>query len=299
MIKPLTLDELYEKKLRRRPETIQGGVGQFNVFNYEDFIGPDPKPVPYSRREYYKISFLTGNTRYFYADKAVEVKNAALVFANPMVPYNWERLSDNQSGYFCVFTEEFFTNFGAIRDYPIFQPGSTPIYEVDPGDIEEINRFYLQMIEEINSDYAYKYDLIKTLVIQLIHKAIKLQPAEASLHSQSNANDRISSLFSELLERQFPIESPIQRMKLRSPNDFANNLSVHINHLNRALKATMGQTTSQLISSRIMQEARILLRHTNWQISEIGYCLGFEEPSHFISFFKKTENVTPRLYRTQ
>jgi AraC-like DNA-binding protein len=74
---------------------------------------------------------------------------------------------------------------------------------------------------------------------------------------------------------------------------------VHINHLNRALKATMGQTTSQLISSRIMQEARILLRHTNWQISEIGYCLGFEEPSHFISFFKKTEMVTPRLYRTQ
>ena len=299
MIKPLTLDELYEKKLRRQPEAIQGGVGQFNVFNYQDFIGPEPKPVPYSRREYYKISFLIGSIRYFYADKTVEVKNAALAFANPMIPYNWERLSENQSGHFCVFTEEFFTNFGTIRDYPIFQPGSTPIYEVDPGDIEEINRFYLQMIEEINSDYAYKYDLIKTLVIQLIHKAIKLKPAEASLYSHSTANDRISSLFSELLERQFPIESPIQRMKLRTPNDFANNLSVHINHLNRALKATMGQTTSQLISSRIMQEARILLRHTNWQISEIGYCLGFEEPSHFISFFKKTENVTPRLYRTQ
>jgi AraC family transcriptional regulator, transcriptional activator of pobA len=299
MIKPLTLDELYEKKLLRQPGGIHGGVGQFNVFNYEDFIGPDPKPVPYSRRQYYKISFLTGNTRYFYADKTVEVKNAALVFANPMIPYNWERLSNNQMGYFCVFTEEFFANFGTIRDYPIFQPGSTPIYEVDPGDIEEINRFYLQMIEEINSDYAYKYDLIKTLVIQLIHKAIKLKPAEASLYSQSTANDRISSLFSELLERQFPIESPAQRMKLRSPNNFANNLSVHINHLNRALKATMGQTTSQLISSRIMQEARILLRHTNWQISEIGYCLGFEEPSHFISFFKKTENVTPRVYRSQ
>ncbi|MEQ8534994.1 MAG: helix-turn-helix transcriptional regulator [Imperialibacter sp.] len=299
MDKPLTLEELYRKKLRRQPESIQGGVGQFNVFNYQDFIGPDPKPVPYSRREYYKISFLIGSIRYFYADKTVEVKNAALAFANPMIPYNWERLSDNQTGYFCVFTEEFFTNFGAIRDDPIFQPGSTPSYEVDPADIEEINRFYLQMIEEINSDYVYKYDLIKTLVIQLIHKAIKLKPAEASLYSHSTANDRISSLFSELLERQFPIESPIQRMKLRTPNDFANNLSVHINHLNRALKATMGQTTSQLISSRIMQEARILLRHTNWQISEIGYCLGFEEPSHFISFFKKAENVTPRLYRTQ
>lgn len=78
MDKPLTLEELYRKKLRRQPESIQGGVGQFNVFNYQDFIGPDPKPVPYSRREYYKISFLIGSIRYFYADKTVEVKNAAL-----------------------------------------------------------------------------------------------------------------------------------------------------------------------------------------------------------------------------
>jgi len=48
----------------------------------------------------------------------------------------------------------------------------------------------------------------------------------------------------ELLERQFPIESPIQRMKLRSPIDFANQLAVHVNHLNRAIKETMGKTTS-------------------------------------------------------
>lgn len=279
------------------PDSIKKSVGHFNVFKMDDFIGPQAKPVPYSRRDYYKISLVIGNNRYYYADKTVEIKNAALVFANPMIPYSWDRIDNSQSGYFCVFTEEFFANFGTIKDYPIFQPGSTPIYAVTPEDITEIKTFFDQMFVEINSEYAYKYDLIKTLVIQLIHKAIKLKPAEATLYSNSTANDRIASLFIELLERQFPIESPLQKMKLRSPADFASHLSVHVNHLNRALKKIIGKTTSELIADRVLQEARILLKHTDWSISEVGYSLGFEESSHFISFFRKSENVTPRSFR--
>jgi AraC family transcriptional activator of pobA len=73
---------------------------------------------------------------------------------------------------------------------------------------------------------------------------------------------------------------------------------VHINHLNRALKNALGKTTSQCISSRIMQEAVILLKHTDWTVAEIGYTLGFEESSHFISAFKKQMGQSPRIFRT-
>lgn len=118
-----------------------------------------------------------------------------------------------------------------------------------------------------------------------------------TLYGNSNANDRITALFAELLERQFLIESPLQRMKLRSPADFAANLSVHINHLNRSLKSVTGKTTSQLIAERILQEARVLLKHTDWNISQIGYCLGFDEPSHFITFFRKNVQLTPKAFR--
>ena len=293
----LSLEEFYERKFNHIPDSLRNGVGHFNVFNYNDFLGPEPKPVPYSRREYYKISFIIGNNRYHYADKVIEVDGATLIFANPMVPYNWERLSEDQTGHFCVFTEEFFNNFGSFKDYPMFHPGNVPIYSLPKEQVQSVMDLYQQMIQELNSDYSYKYDLLKTLVIQLIHKAIKLQPAEASMYGNSSANERISALFTELLERQFPIESPIQKMKLRAPAEFANNLAVHTNHLNRALKTALGKTTSQLISDRIQLEARILLKHTDWQINQIGYCLGFEEPSHFISFFKKRADITPRSFR--
>jgi AraC-like DNA-binding protein len=124
-----------------------------------------------------------------------------------------------------------------------------------------------------------------------------MQPA-TTLYSNQNASARISSLFMELLERQFPIESQLQRINLRSATDFANQLAVHVNHLNRALKETTGKTTSQIIGERITQEARALLKHTDWNISEIGFTLGFEELPHFINFFKKNTHVSPKSFRT-
>ncbi|HQU84956.1 MAG TPA: helix-turn-helix domain-containing protein, partial [Pyrinomonadaceae bacterium] len=69
------------------------------------------------------------------------------------------------------------------------------------------------------------------------------------------------------------------------------------NHLNRALKETTGKTTTELIAERMTQEAIALLKHTNWNVSEIAYTLGFEEPTHFNNFFKKRTQQTPTKFR--
>jgi AraC family transcriptional regulator, transcriptional activator of pobA len=292
-----SIEDFYRLKLDHVPENLRKEIGHFNVFKVDDYVGRHARPIPYSRRDYYKITLIKGRNRYHYADKTVEIKNAALLFANPMIPYNWEPLDDEQTGSFCIFTQDFFNSFGSIKEYPIFQPGNTPLYELSDPETAQLQALFDQMFTEINSSYAFKYDLIRTLVIQLIHTAIKLQPAEITLYGNTHANDRITALFADLLERQFLIESPLQRMKLRSPADFAANLSVHINHLNRSLKSVTGKTTSQLIAERILQEARVLLKHTDWNVSQIGYCLGFDEPSHFITFFRKNVFLTPKAFR--
>ncbi|WP_157257997.1 helix-turn-helix domain-containing protein [Pedobacter ginsenosidimutans] len=93
------------------------------------------------------------------------------------------------------------------------------------------------------------------------------------------------TVFSELLERQFPIDSPYNRFSMRSAKDFADKLFVHVNHLPRAIKQTTGKTTSEHIAERITP--KVMLCHTNWNIPEISYCLGFEEPAHFNHFFKR------------
>ncbi|GAB3169131.1 helix-turn-helix domain-containing protein [Telluribacter humicola] len=153
------------------------------------------------------------------------------------------------------------------------------------------------MIEELDTDFEFKDDVLKNLVFQLIHSTLKMRPSESIIQEKQNASSRIATLFIELLEKQFLIEGNDDRVQIRSPSDFANQLAVHVNHLNKSVKDVMQSTTSELIMQRLFKEAKILLKHSPWNVSEIAYTLGFESPTHFNTFFKKYASLTPSQFR--
>jgi AraC family transcriptional activator of pobA len=284
------------------PKGIDKEIGHFNIFNVAEIAKRyQIKPfMPYNRRAYYKISLISGRNKAEYADKVIEIEKNALLFATPKVPYHWLPQDADQSGYFCIFTDEFLTQTksGVVLDeLPIFKAGGYPVFQLSDGDTEEIDATFKKMYRELSSNYAYKYDLLRNYVLELIHYGQKLQPLTA-LYPAHNASTRVSSLFIELLERQFPIESPQQKLNLRTAKDFADRLAVHVNHLNKVLKENTGKTTTDIISSRVVQEAKILLKQTNWNISEIAYCLGFDEVAHFSNFFKKQTALAPLKFRS-
>lgn len=100
-----------------------------------------------------------------------------------------------------------------------------------------------------------------------------------------------------MLERQFPVEPLRQRLTLRTPKDYAERLAVHVNHLNWVLKETTGRTTGELIRQRVTQEAKILLKQTDWSIAAVGYALGFNDQAHFSNYVKKQTSLTPVAIR--
>jgi AraC-like DNA-binding protein len=179
----------------------------------------------------------------------------------------------------------------------VFQPGGTHVFEVTEGQLEVINNHFKRMMEEISSNYIHKYDVLRTIVLELLHLAMKMQPSVAFEKQTGNASHRISTLFTELMERQFPIENTNQNVILRTASDFAKQLNVHVNYLNRAVKETTGKTTTEIISERILQEAKVLLRHSDLAVSEIAYSLGYSEPAHFNNFFKKHLHMSPVQFR--
>ena len=297
MQKRVSIEEFYKETQQYIPESVRTGIGHFNVFKLDEFASVKPKPMPFNRRDYFKISLVKGKSRVHYADKVVQVEKQVVVFSNPQIPYNWEKIDDQLTGYFCVFTEAFFHQFGDLTKYPVFQPSGNPVFQLTDEQMETFSNIFQKMFLELESDYQYKYDVLRNLVFELIHAGLKMQPATILENQYSNASERISGLFMELLERQFPMESPMQRVRLRSASDFAQQLGMHVNHLNRALKETTQKTTSVLINHRIAQEAKILLRHTHWNVSEIAYSLGFEETAHFSNFFKKQTQLSPVAFR--
>ncbi|WP_296150664.1 AraC family transcriptional regulator [uncultured Flavobacterium sp.] len=272
-------------------------TGHFNIFKIEDLLVPNSKQAAYSRRSFYKISLVTGHSKIHYADQCVEVNGSALVFTNPLVPYFWERISEKQSGCLCLFTEDFFSRFANIKEFPVFQSADTAIVPLNDEESKFFTDLFHRMQKELNGEYAYKYDLLRNLLMELVHEAQKMHPAAGTKIRASNAAERIASLFLELLERQFPIELSQQSVRLHAASAFAGQLHVHVNHLNKALKEITGKTTSQLINDRILQEAKILLKSTSWSIAEISWCLGFAEANHFSSFFKARTKTAPLKFR--
>jgi hypothetical protein len=79
-----------------------------------------------------------------------------------------------------------------------------------------------------------------------------LQPAKAYF-TLKDGTTRLASLFLDLLERQFPIDSPDEPLELKSASEYADRLSVHVNYLNRTVKESTWKTTSEHISDRIVQ----------------------------------------------
>lgn len=305
-----TLDDFYQEIATSTglplsqllPQDIHKEIGHFNVFDISRTFKEVKQNhiMPYNRRSYYKISCIRGKNKAEYADKVIDIKKNALLFATPKVPYHWIPLDEHQGGTFCVFTAEFLlkNKTGVTLDeLPIFKSGGHPVFEISDEQAEELGVIFDKMQKEIATDYAFKYDLLRNYVMELIHYGQKLQP-DTTLRYHQNASTRIISLFIELLERQFSLQSTDQRLMLKTAKEYADRLAIHVNHLNKIVKENTGHTTTELISSRITQEAKILLKQTDWNISEIAYKLGYEEIAHFSNFFKKQTSLTPLAFRS-
>jgi len=297
MRKVETIEEFYKRKSIKLPDNLHNGIGHFNVFKLDPYVGANAKPVPYARRDFFKISLTIGSGKVHFADKIYEVQKQAMTFSNPQIPYKWEHTNNIASGFFCIFTQDFFHQFGNLNQYSVYQPEGNRLFELTDEQRKKVEDIFQKMFEEINSDYEHKYDVLRTLVLELIHFALKMQPTTKVNQQPINASQRISSMFLELLERQFPIDENHKEINLRSASDFAHQLNVHVNHLNRAVKEITDKTTSQVIAERVVQEAKILLKHSPWNVSEIAYALGFNETTHFNNFFKKHVELSPLKFR--
>ncbi len=253
----------------------------------------------YNRKDFYKISLNTGKYIFHYADRSFETDETILFFGNPRIPYSCEVVSTINEGYACLFTEDFLKlsdRSESLLQSPLFKIGGTPILQLNAEQRASIAPIYQKMIAEQESGYAFKDELIRNYISLIVHETLKLQPSR-NAPEHKNAAVRITSVFLDLLERQFPIESTDHPLELKTAQDFAKQLSVHVNHLNSSVKEVTGKPTTTHIADRVIHEAKALLQHTDWNIADIAYALGFDYPTYFNNFFKKKTGHVPRSMR--
>lgn len=268
-------------------------------------IYPLPEAINLSgahgRRDFYKMGLVTGNMTIYYGDELLEINDTVLFFVNPNIPHSIVRNSKKRKGYACLFTEAFIASrerTEILQNSPLFRSDGTPVIRLNKEQAAFMTGLFREMLSVHSTNYHYKEELLKNCIALIIHEALRIQPPQnGSQHK--NAATRIAWLFMELLERQFPIDNTEQPLRLRTAQDFAGNLSVHINYLNRSVKAVTGKPTSVHIAERIVAEAKALLLYTDWSVADIAYSLGFEYPTYFNNYFKRVTGINPQSFRKQ
>src|SRR5690606_38005098 len=81
-----------------------------------------------------------------------------------------------------------------------------------------------------------------------------------------------------------------------SSEEFSKAVGMSRMQLHRKLKALTGLSTSEFIRSQRLILATDLLKRSDANISEIGYTVGFSDPSYFSKCFKETYHCTPTEY---
>lgn len=260
---------------------------------------PKSGPSAFGRRRFYLVLLSIGNSKIHYDNSVIHLDGVYLFFANSRVPYATEILSENHTGYSCVFTENFIKpleRLTSLQQSPLFKVSGMPAFKLDSQQQSQLTDIFEAMIANEATDYIYKDDLMRNYIQLIIHEALHMRPEEHFVQF-SNASLRITTKFMEMLERQFPIENLNAPLKLKTAQDYASQLSIHVNYLNRAVKEITGKSTTILIAERIAAEAISLLRYTDWSIADIAYALGFEYANYFSNFFKKTTGKIPKFYR--
>lgn len=253
-------------------------------------------PVSTGRRDYYKMGLVTGDMTIAYGGQLLELQGTVLFFVNPQVPRSVVRRSADTSGYACIFTEPFIKRTDILKESPLFLSGDNPVIRLNSEQVLFMTGIFQKMLAVYNGDYSHKGELIRNCIELILHEALQIQPSQHAL-PVINAARRITQRYVDLLERQFPIERSANPLRLRTAQDFAENLSVHVNYLNRSVKEVTGKPTSVHIAERIVAEAKALLQHTDWSVADIAYALGFAYPTYFNNYFKRVTGAAPRSFR--
>lgn len=136
----------------------------------------------------------------------------------------------------------------------------------------------------------YYLPIIHALVKSFLAMAASNYSSLDTIENKHSRSSEIAGKFKNLLS--------INIKKIKSPSAYASMLNISTGHLNEAIKGITGSTVSYWIQQEVFTEAKRLLYHSDADVKEIAYELGFDDYSYFIRSFTKVCGLSPLKFRS-
>lgn len=251
---------------------------------------------PHRHSYYTLIWIIQGNGKHLIDFQDYTLGNGQLYCISPGQVHQLNP-SERPIGWVLTFSSEFLIQNSIrqdfIADLQLFRSeGETPALKPDPATATRLTGYFEEMATLVEQPVDFQYEALGAYLKLLLIFANHACTLPADTHAQSrHASLTILRNFKSLVEAQFRSAHQVQA--------YAEQLAVTADHLNKTVKTLLGQTAKAYIQDRIILEAKRLLSFSEMNGKELAYYLGFEEPTHFRTFFKNCTGQTISQFRKQ
>ncbi|MDQ1162835.1 AraC family transcriptional activator of pobA [Chryseobacterium sp. SORGH_AS 447] len=246
------------------------------------------------RHDFYATILFTGGSGVHEIDfHTYEVSAGSLFFMSPGQVHSWE-LSDDIEGYIFFCSQDFYEMHYVnqkLRNFPFF--GSVNFPRKLQLDISELNNSVALMTalqKEYQSQEIMKDGMMLSLMSQIFIQSARLFSRDSN-HSAASAS---LSYFKHYQEFERLVEAHFTKEK--SIAFYAALLNISPKHLNRITQTVVQKTATEIITERVVLEAKRMLMYLDESLVDIAFRLGYEEYSYFVRVFRKTSGMTPTQF---
>ncbi|MET6997529.1 helix-turn-helix domain-containing protein [Chitinophaga defluvii] len=244
------------------------------------------------------IWFKKGSGKHFVDFKAYDVfENAIFFIARNQVHYFDE--NTEYDGVLIHFSELFLTPNESSIDYlmkcslfnnPYQMPSCCIGSNIEATLSIYINQIYTEL--ETEEDFASD-ELLRTYL-----KAFLIQ-VQRGRNDFERANGKTPFMLDEKREQLIRFVNFVDEHFIKGVTvaEYAQLLHISSRTLSDLTAQTLNKTPLTVIQERTVLEAQRLLLHSDLNVNQIGYRLGFDDPSYFVKYFKKHTKISPSEFR--
>ncbi|MEI3791883.1 MULTISPECIES: AraC family transcriptional regulator [unclassified Chryseobacterium] len=248
---------------------------------------------PHRHDFYAAVLFTRGQGVHEIDFQKYDVSEGSLFFLSPGQIHSWE-LSEDIDGYIFFCSQEFYEMHYVnqkLRNFPFFGSVSFPRkLQLDADELIKNKILFQELGIEHQSQNLMKEGLILSLMshifinsARLFSKEIESLSSSASLSYFKHYQD-----FENLIEQYFTTQKSISH--------YASLLGISPKHLNRIAQTVVQKTATDVITERVVLEAKRMLMYLDESLVEIAFRLGYEEYSYFVRVFRKSSGMTPTQF---
>jgi AraC family transcriptional activator of pobA len=241
---------------------------------------------PHKHDFFLVILFTQGKGKHEVDFETFKIEKGVLFVLKPGQMHYWE-LSDDVDGFVFFHSKEFFDKGFislSIKDFHFYNSfQGTPYFKLNEKQLNKINFAMNELVVEYVKNDFFKWQKIHALILLVYIEISREKTPLGNIKNQTYLTKLMQ--FEDLIEVNFKSEKFVK--------EYAFKLNITEKHLNRIVKSCIGKTSTQLISERIILEAKRMLIYSKLNVTQIGEELGYFDNSYFVRFFKKNVGITP------